>query len=92
MPKWLFWGGILGMPGYAHHTARTAPPPHLSGPLDAAYALYPGVPVSAPTTAITPAAMLLPNVQRSIGKAMYMPAGGVPLVCLWGQGMPQYAL
>ena len=19
MPKWLFWGGILGMPGYAHH-------------------------------------------------------------------------
>ena len=23
MPKWLFWGGILGMPGYAHHTAWT---------------------------------------------------------------------
>ena len=19
MPKWLFWGGILGIPGYAHH-------------------------------------------------------------------------
>ena len=19
--KWLFWGGILGMPGYAHHMA-----------------------------------------------------------------------
>ena len=25
MPKWLFWGGILGMPGYAHHSE---PPQH----------------------------------------------------------------
>ena len=27
MPKWLFWGGILGMPGYAHHKPSHTPIP-----------------------------------------------------------------
>ena len=22
VPKWLFWGGILGMPGYAHNMSQ----------------------------------------------------------------------
>ena len=26
VPKWLFWGGILGMPGYAHHTGGVNSP------------------------------------------------------------------
>ena len=30
------------------------------------------------------------RVPRSVGHAMYMPAGTVPLVCLWGPGMAQY--
>ena len=29
MPKWLFWGGILGMPGYAHHIDIAARHPHV---------------------------------------------------------------